>query len=231
MLLIEKIFTSKYLLFIFLSLLLNVIIAIAMSIKNGKIQVKTILKCSILETICIIIGAKFLDIIINYDVYLHYINNKFYFEILTNGYSFIGGIFGAAFCIFIYSIVSKEKIEELCEIFIPNLILVYAVSKIGCFFNGCCIGITINEYVLPIQLIETFVYLLMYLFVIFKSKSTYSKIYLSCILFGIFRFFLEFFREKTGYMYLSISQVLSLFIVVIGIGIYCLKYNYIKCNN
>ena len=70
MLLIEKIFTSKYLLFIAISLLLNVIIAVIIGIKNKKIQVKTILKCCILETIGIIIGAKLLDIIINYDVYL-----------------------------------------------------------------------------------------------------------------------------------------------------------------
>ena len=223
MLLIEKIFTSKYLFFISLSLLLNIIVAVIMSLKNSKIKVKTILKCSILETIGIIIGAKLLDIITNYDVYLYYINNELYFKALTNGYSFLGGIFGAVFCIFIYSLVSREKVEELCEIFIPNLLLVYSTSKLGCFFNGCCAGISINGYVLPIQLIETFVYLSIYLFVILKSKSIYSKIYLSCILFGISRFFLEFFREKTSYMYLSISQVLSIFIVIIGISIYYYK--------
>ena len=214
-----KIFYSKYLIFIFLSLLLNIVISIISNIKNNKLKVESVLKCSILETMGIILGAKILDIVVNGDIYLYKINNKLFLEILTSGYAFLGGIFGAVLSIAIYSIITNEDFEELCNILVPNLLLVYAISKIGCFFAGCCIGIYIRTYLLPIQLIESVIYSTIYILVILRKKEFYEKISLICLLFGFARFFVEFFRENTGYMYLSISQVISISIFTIGIMI------------
>lgn len=120
-----------------------------------------------------------------------------------------------------YSIIFNEDFKELCDIFVPNLLLVYSISKIGCFYAGCCGGKYIEEYIFQIQLIEFLIYLSIY---ILRRKGFYNKIYLFCLLFGFFRFFLEFFRENTGYIYLSISQVFCVIIFIVGIRFYYLDY-------
>lgn len=219
-----KIHHSKYLFFIVLSLLLNIFASIILGIKNRRLKIRIIFKCALLETIGVILGAKILDIIVNYDIYMYYTNNNMFLKILTSGYAFLGGIFGAVLSVAIYSITSNEDFKELCNIFIPNLFLVYSISKLGCFSAGCCRGISIGEYILPIQLIESLIYISLYLFVILRKDKGNNEIYLSCLLFGFSRFFVEFFRENTGYMYLSISQVLSIVIFIIGIRFYCFEH-------
>ncbi len=220
---IIKIITSKYLFFIFLSFVFNIILAthVAKTSYNekNKLQVREIIQCGIIETVGIILGAKIIDIIMNYDVYLNYINNNMFFNILTSGYTFIFGAFGGFISILVYSFISKKDLKMLCNIFIPNLLIIYSVSKIGCYLNGCCGGITIMNYTVPIQLIESITYFAIYLFILLRKNSAYSKIYLSCILFGFFRFVLEFLRVSNSYMWLSISQVLSIFIFIVGIVI------------
>ena len=208
----------KYYFFIFLSLLINIIISIVFCKRNGKLKTKSVLKCTIVETIGIIVGAKILDIISNYDVYLYYINNKIFLKMITNGYAFLGGMCGATFGILIYSRFAKEDFKELGNILIPNLLLIYSISKIGCFFTDCCRGVSINGYVLPIQLIEVAIYFAIYILVI-QNKNT--KISLSCIIFGFLRFLIEFLREDTSTSYISFSQVLALDIFIIGAVYYC----------
>lgn len=209
-----KIITSKYLLCIFTALLLNIVISAIIGIKRYKIKLKTILTCVIIETIGIILGAKLLDIIINYDVYLN-INKEGIISRLTSGYIFIGGALGAILFISIYSIIVQKDLEELCRVLIPNLLLVYSISKLGCFFAGCCSGISINGHTLPIQLIEVIAYFLIYIYIM-KTKK-HDKIFLTCIVFGITRFLVEFLREPTSNMPITITQILSIFIIVLTI--------------
>lgn len=212
-----------YLFFAILALVLNIIVSIILCIKSHELQVKTIFECSIIETIGVIIGAKILDVVINYDIYLYYLSNNSFYKVLTSGYTFLGGIFGAIFCIFIYSIFSKKDFEKLCNVLVPNLLLIYSISKIGCYCVGCCSGVAINGYILPIQLIETLIYFGIYIFIILRANSYYSKIYLTLILLGISRFLIGFLRNNTECLYLSISQVLSVFMVIIGIRIWYLN--------
>ena len=220
----SEILHSNYLFFIVLSLVLNILVSIIMGVKNRRLKIRIIFKYAILESIGIVLGAKILDIIVNYDIYMYYTNNNMFLKILTSGYAFLGGIFGAILSVAIYSIIVDEDFKELCDIFIPNLFLVYSISKLGCFSAGCCRGISIGEYILPIQLIESIIYICIYLFVSFRKDRGNNKIYLSCLLFGFSRFLVEFFRENTGYMYLSISQVLTIVIFIIGIRLYYFEY-------
>ena len=176
----ETIF-SKNLIFIEISLLVNIIVSLLIGLKEKDLDKKDILKCSIFETIGIIVGAKLLDIVINYDVYLYYIKLGKILTMISSGYIFLGGAIGGFLAVFIYSTISKKSLYKLCNIFIPNLILIYSIAKISCFINGCCRGITINGYILPIQIIESLIYLIIYLYIIKRKNSTYSKLYLSCI--------------------------------------------------
>lgn len=200
----------------FICIIVALIINIVLSIKSSKkINKKSILVCTIFETMAIIIGAKILDIVINYNIYVYYFHNNIY-KIITNGYTFFGGICAAIIVIYIYSRITKVYFLELCDIFLPNLMLVYAISKIGCYINGCCTGITLNNgYVIPIQLIETFLYFILYISSVYKKDKTKYI----CIWFGIIRFFVEFLRKTDYALYLSISQILAIFVFIIGISL------------
>ena len=214
-----KLLESKYILFGILSLLINAAVSILLSKKNNNIKTGTVIKCLIIENIGLILGAKTLDLIMNYERYAYLINNQMYINILDSGYTFLGAIFGAIISLAIYANATNEDIKQIFNIFIPNLLLIYAIAKIGCFYTGCCQGISISGYILPIQLIETCIYLTIYIIVMREHEWNCKKISSLCIVFGSCRFVIEFFRENTTHMYISISQVLSIIIFIYGLKI------------
>ena len=212
---------NKYLLFCLLSLLINIIVCIKMS--NNRINKKTVIRCLIIENIGIIVGSKLLDIISNYGVYVDLIYRNDYYGIIINGFSYLGGMFGAFIGLIIYSIITREDLKEICNVFIPNLLLIYAIAKIGCYFNGCCYGKQLGSRIIPIQLIESLVYFICYLIIIKEKNITNKKIILFCLLFGITRFSLEFLREKNSIGLLSLPQIMCLFLIIVGIFVYIKK--------
>ena len=165
-----------YYIFIAIALVSNFIISIIN--KNNQIfNKKTVILCCSFETIGIVIGAKLLDIIIN---------------IFINGFIFFGGIFGAIFGIYLFSKIFKKNFTKLCEMLMPNLVLIYSISKIGCFFSGCCKGVLLsNGKNLPIQLIESIINFVIYIIIIknYKNfKNSYQKIGFTCMFFTFFKF-------------------------------------------
>ncbi len=212
---------NKYLLFCLLSLLINIIVCIKMS--NNRINKKTVIRCLIIENIGIIVGSKLLDIISNYGVYVDLIYRNDYYGIIINGFSYLGGMFGAFIGLIICSINTREDLKEICNVFIPNLLLIYAIAKIGCYFNGCCYGKQLGSRIIPIQLIESLVYFICYLIIIKEKNLTNKKIILFCLLFGITRFSLEFLSEKNSIGLLSLPQIMCLFLIIVGIFVYIKK--------
>ncbi|OQX88164.1 MAG: hypothetical protein B6D55_01260 [Candidatus Omnitrophica bacterium 4484_70.2] len=118
----------------------------------------------------------------------------------------------------------------------------HSLGRWGCFFNGCCygkpttswIGVKfppdspagiLGEKVIPTQLISLF-FLLVIFFILLnlrKRKKFKGEIFLSyLILYGIFRFIIEFFRgDPRGYIFIfSTSQFISLIVVAIGISMW-----------
>lgn len=211
---------SGYIIFILLALILNIIISM-FQLKN-KYKIKEIIICLSLENVGIIVGAKIFNIITNIEIY----KTMTIYEMIFRGYSFWGAILGAISGIFIFSIIYKKSFLELAKILFPNLILVYSISKIGCFFNGCCGGkILENGIQIPIQLIETIVFAILYLYIILREyKNVYQKIFLTTILFSVFKFILEFFRQPVNLMPMSISQVISIWAIII----ICIWYKFLK---
>ena len=206
-----EIIDTKYIIFIASALIINIIVSIV-QLKN-RYKISEIIVCLILETIGIVIGAKLFDILTNIEIY----KTMSIQEIILNGFSYWGAIFGAITGILIYSKFFKKSYIDLAQILFPNLILIYSISKIGCYLNGCCEGkILENGKQIPIQLIETVVFAIIYLYIIFKKfKNAYQKIFISSILFCVFKQILEIFRQPVNIMPISISQIISIWAIII----------------
>lgn len=204
---------TPYLFFTGFSLICNVVFSVWFGFRDKKIARKHIGGCAIVETISIVLGAKLLDVVFHWDFYEECMQNLEWLRMLTVGYTFLGGVIGAILSVLIYASISKEDVLTLASLFLPNLLLVYGVAKIGCYCNGCCKGI--GE--LPIQLIESTGYLSLWIFLRFRKIPDCTRLSWTGILFGFFRFFIEFLRENTGYMPVSISQVFAICIGIAGV--------------
>ncbi len=219
-----------YSIFMILALIINCIIIF----RFGKIQEldKNIIICSLTyEMIGMITGAKILNILQVKE------NVGFYYA----GFSAYGGVIGAIIFLIIFSKLYKISIKKLSNIYIPILPLLYSISKLGCLFGGCCYGIKysgvgsiiykfaseapLNVNLFPIQFIESFINLLIFIYIVTiykKNKSNLliiQKVFLLC---GISKFILEFLRDSWN-GYLSSTQYISVFFVFVGI--FLIYYN------
>lgn len=173
-------------------------------------------------------------------------NGGFHFTGLA-GMSYHGGLIGvtvssAFFC-------KKYRIEfwRFADFLIPSIPLGYTFGRIGNFINGELYGrATTSPWGMyfphdlsgqlrhPSQLYEAF-FEGIFLFIILWSirrKKVFHGFFLSLYIigYGTVRFFIEFLREpdaQIGYLFGSISlgQVLCLFMILTGMGIYFFRRN------
>jgi len=207
-----------YGLFIILSLVLSSIFIIV-SLKKKKISNKTIF-LSLFMTIyfIIIFGLSFTQIV-------NYIQTG---KSTTFGLSSYGGAIGLLLSIFIFNIINIKNNENITETYIISLPLFYSISKLGCFFSGCCHGITYNSifsvlYELdgqvlsyfPIQLLESIVFLCIFIFLNYLSnKKNNYVVYIAIIISAIAKFFLDYLRFSHINQFLSINQIVSIFFII-----------------
>ena len=206
-----EIISSSYCICIEIALIINMIVSAKILSKTNT--AKEIMICLILENIGIVLGAKLLSILTNIDEYmqLHLL------DILTKGFSYWGAILGGIAGIFLFSEVNKKDFVKLLSVFLPNMILIYAISKIGCYLNECCEGIFLeNGKQIPIQLIESVTFFAIYIYIMTrKYENPYKKIYVTGMLFCIVKFILEFFRIQYTVMPISISQTFAIYFMII----------------
>lgn len=153
--------------------------------------------------------------------------------LLRGGIIFYGAAAGGVIGALIGSRIAKEDIRDYLDIIVPTIPLGHAIGRIGCFCAGCCYGRPTDSVIgviytnpvseapvgvrlLPIQLMESGINLILFgiLMVISgKKESRYLTSFLYCILYGVARFILEFFRYDSirGFLGgLSTSQWISL---------------------
>lgn len=205
-------------------------------IKKSKIKFKTdkhIYYSIIVSSLCGLFGAKFFEIVYKQS----YINFQIFY---SSGLTFYGGlIFG--FCSF-YLINKFFKTNNMVafNLIIPSLIVTHGFGRIGCFFAGCCYGKQTDSilgvcfpkgsipaqhlgeltYLHPVQLYES-CFLFLLFFLIFKFISFEYRIVVYFIAYSIFRFVIEFLRaDYRGIFltkYFSPSQIISIFILILGL--------------
>ena len=164
-------------------------------LRNKKLSFREYLFLMASMIIGVGIGSKILfiatqipDIIANFS--MKYMINK----IITSGFVFYGGLFGAILGCVIFSKLFKYNVRDMLNFVSPGYSSFHACGRIGCFFAGCCYGKVStwgfplwNEpeiLRIPVQLIEAIFLLSMTLFLLIlekKGKGNIFEIYLSLI--------------------------------------------------
>jgi phosphatidylglycerol:prolipoprotein diacylglycerol transferase len=161
-------------------------------------------------------------------------------NVREGGLAFHGGLIGAIFVGFYYVFRYKISLAKLADAAALPLCLGYAVGRLGCLFNGCCWGIPTSMpwgvatrfaegLRHPVQIYDSFLTLVLFAFIAWRSKSTKfgGQLFLETLMgFALVRFLVEFFRDSTKFnAVLNQTQVLmiALFLVPLVIQIINLK--------
>lgn len=194
------------------------------------------------------LGSHLLYAAVNYKLITIFINNiskiksfnMFYqcMKEIFGGSVFYGGLIGGLIVGYIYTKKKKLNFGSYSDIVAPSIPLFHCFGRIGCFLGGCCYGIecdvgfTYTRAIIdeangvrrfPVQLVESFLNLLVFLLLNYFLKNKKYKnilIYIYLLLYSIVRFTLEFLRGDSyrGIFYgLSTSQYISLLIIVFSL--------------
>jgi len=213
---------------ILLALLANVIVVMLLY-KKFEFSKDQIIGALVYENIGIIVGAKLLTFIQDYQLY-----GKFDFYSL--GLSSYGGIIGAIICLIIFSFQFKKPIKDMLFTFMPSVPLMYAIGKIGCFLIGCCYGIEYtgwgnvvynyspiahqHTHSFPVQLVEAIFFISIFVYMInriIKNKFNWKTLGISFILCGLAKFTLDYLRISHVGIVLSLNQIISILFIIVGV--------------
>ena len=206
-----------YFIIIFIGFLLNFISIIIYNKKYKILKLENIIISYLLFIILFLVFAKIGYIIINRNII---INNKLfpnYINFFISGYAFISGYLGLILFTIISSKLFKCNKLDIMKIYIPNMLLLYSILKIGCFINGCCKG------VIPIQIIESITYLIVYIIICILEKHNKNIINISIILFGLLRLILSIFRTYHSLYSFIVVEIICIIIIFYGIILKTIK--------
>lgn len=183
-----------------------------------------------------LIGAKLLYLIVELPAIFD--NPKLLLGMIFGGAVFYGGLIGGVIGGLIYTRRYKTSVLDTADVLLPSLVLAHAFGRVGCFFAGCCYGMVCESPIsvtypsggfapsgvplLPTQLMEAAFLLLLCAFLVFrltKSKKSGEIAGYYALLYGVWRFVIEFFRsDPRGSLWIfSTSQLISLILIPLGI--------------
>ena len=190
-----------------------------------------------LAIIAVILGGRF-GYIIFYNL-SYYLENPFeIIKLWKGGMSFHGAIIGLIILLVTFSVRKKQSFNELANLIAYCSPVGIFLGRIANFINGELIGRPTNEQwgVLynfadsarhPSQIYEAVLeglLIFIVLFILSKNRinKTINAFAVFLILYSLFRFFLEYFREpdaQVGFVIstLSMGQVLSIPMFLVGI--------------
>lgn len=189
---------------------------------KNKIKKEVLLDSFLTAFICSMSGGML------YHMIAEYITNKEF----KFGLSAYGGAIGLILSVFLYNklflngrpyrVSNKVKNTLKSEYFV-HIPLIYAIGKLACGFNGCCLGyastgrisITYDNIIsyFPVQFVETIVFFLIYLIGITVLKENKNKVLIIFILSAAAKACLECLRY--GYTGFNINQVVSFIIIAV----------------
>jgi len=228
---------------------LGILIAVALSeylYRRDGGEPETMIDLALPVVVGVIIGARALFIIVEHEYYLQ--NPAEIFMVWKGGLVFYGGLIGGALAFIITARVKKLGLWHLADTVAPGVALGHALGRLGCFFAGSCYGRPtdvpwaviysdptslardiIGVPVHPTQLYSAaFLTLLSGILLVIGYRPSFRGQVIATygILYGIFRFFIEFFRgDPRGTVGLaditfSTSQAVSLLLVPVSLGLY-----------
>ena len=157
------------------------------------------------------------------------------------GYVVYGGIIGGVLCSMLYCKKKKEIFADYFDLVMPAVAMAQGFGRLGCFFAGCCYGRETDSFfgitfhnsfyapngvkLIPTQLMSSagdFVIAGILLWYASQKPKRMCVGAMYMLLYGIGRFSIEFFRNdyRGSIGFLSTSQLISVFIVLIGAALY-----------
>lgn len=208
-----------------LLLALSFILGIILSVKRAKkrgIDPNKIMDLAVIIIISSIVGSRILYVLFHLEEFRgHWIDtfNPFQSDgqIGIAGLTMLGGVILAIISSIVYLRVKKLPVLKLADTIIPVYFLGEALTRVGCYLNGCCFGVPCHlDYLCvvfppdsaagsmfqgigihPAQLYQSGYALLMFLLILlFEKLSKYDGflLYLFFIMYGVGRFIVDFFR-------------------------------------
>lgn len=215
-----------------ISALISNIIVVSCLYKKYNYSKNEIIGLLLYENVGIIGGAKILSYFLSYNR----LNGEFNF--INLGLTSYGAIFGSLLFILLFCFQFKKSIKDTLFIFTPAIPLMYSIGKIGCFLAGCCYGIKYNGlfkvmyryskeapnnvYLFPVQLFESIVFLVIFIYLIIehkKDKFDIKTLGIALIFCGLAKFILDFFRMSHTEFF-SFNQVVSILFVILGVCLF-----------
>ncbi len=219
--------------------------AIIWSLKEAeaeRINQDYLFEIFIMSIILSLLGSRLAFVFLNRELFIGEPWWKI-FAFREGGLTFHGGLILALLGGFFYCSLRKISFLRYADYLSPFIILGYAITRIGCFLNGCCYGhITALPWGVVFPVIDgyprhpTQLYASLSALIIFfllrylkKFKYFHGYIFLYFIIFyGISRFLIEYFRVSPAVLWgLSQAQIASLIFIVPGILLLAYqKYRY-----
>lgn len=202
----------------------------------------TIVDIALITLGCGLIGARVAFILTNWSLFAG--NWAGMFQIWSGGLSFHGGLAAGLLGGMAYAKRRNVSFWDGVDMFSPSVVIGYAITRIGCFFNGCCYGVvcslpwavrfpneripgTLTEPSHPTQLYATVVNVAIFyaLTRIEAGRRFKGQVFAwFLILHGVYRFGLEFLRAgaTSGYLWgwVTDGHIVAVLMVTIGGFIY-----------
>ncbi|MES0489061.1 MAG: prolipoprotein diacylglyceryl transferase family protein [Leptospirales bacterium] len=147
-----------------------------------------------------------------------------------------GGLLGGIPAFYIIRHKWNLNFEKFADLFTIPFVFGLAIGRIGCFFGGCCfgkptdsaIGVFINTngihgHVIPTNLISSIFLFALGAFLIYLSKKKKEILVPAFfIIYALFRFTIEFWRDDPRQFFLTLSDGQWYAIISLMVGLYLL---------
>jgi len=132
------------------------------------------------------------------------------------GLAFVGGLIAVLLAIIVFVRFHNIALLKLLDAISPAAALGYAIGRVGCYFNGCCYGITLFGIEQPTQLYSSLsgLIILIILARYYGKKKYDGQIFLvGLFLYSLFRFFIEFIRYSPVHIGIFTPNQLAMFLI------------------
>ncbi len=235
-------------------LAISFLLGIYLAVRRGKargIAAEKIMDLSVLIIVCSIVGSRLMYVLFHLDEFAGNWSDTFNpfqssGQIGIAGLTMLGGVILALVASLIYLYVKKMPVLKFADAIIPVFFLGEAITRIGCFLNGCCYGIPCagplcmvfppdspagamfqGVHIHPAQLYSSAYALIVFIALLLidrKPRFDGYLLYLFLIFYGIGRFIIDLFRYYEDSMVIlsslskgiSLNQGISLAFVVTG---------------
>jgi phosphatidylglycerol:prolipoprotein diacylglycerol transferase len=226
---------------------LGLIFGLSLIVKLGREQgldPDKVWNLGIIAILSGIFGAKILMILVDFNDYMAHPREIFSLSTLQAGGVWSGGFLLAVIMCVWYMRRNAMPVLRTCDVFAPGLALGHAFGRVGCFAAGCCYGkpthvpwavvftnpianavsdTPLGTPLHPTQIYEMILELCNCLFLVWlirRKKFEGEIIGTYMIIYGVGRYFIEFFRGDEGrgtfFGFMSGTQAIALCLVIFG---------------